>query len=952
MRSILPRQVLLASLCAITGSLAAAKTTPVPPAAVEQFERGVRPVLAEQCFSCHGPAVQEGGLRLDSRAALLKGGSRGAAVVPGHPERSLLVQALNHAGGLKMPPGKRLPPATVEAVTTWIRQSAPWPAGRMKAEGGRLIRPPHWAFQPVVRPPLPKVKETAWVRNPVDAFVLAKLEAKGLHPAPPADPRTLIRRVYYDLTGLPPTPEEVDAFVRESTAEQASAKSPNTQHRTPNADAAYRRLIDRLLASPQYGERWGRYWLDVARYSDTKGYVFFQDGRFPWAYTYRDYVIRAFNEDKPYDQFIREQLAGDQLQLQDKRDLAAMGFVTVGGRFMNNAHDILDDRIDVVSRGFMGLTVSCARCHDHKFDPISTRDYYSFYGVFASSAEPIVPPSLVPDPGTEASAAYEKELQKRYQALMDYVHSKHGELVNGARTRVAEYLIAANTLRTQPRQDDFMLLADGADLNPQMIIRWQAYLERARGGNDPVFRVWSALADLPEKEFAQRAPATVAQVLATRGINPRVAAAFRERPVGSLAEAARRYSEALNAVDQKWKLAQAAVDSRTPPRELPDPADEALRRVFYGPTSPPEIPLGHPSDLGLFPDRPSQAKLQELLKAVETWLTTGAAAPPRAMALEDLPQPYEPRVFRRGNPNNPGETVPRQFLTLLSGKSPRPFTHGSGRLELARAIADPNKTLTARVMVNRVLLNHIGSPHLSTPTDFGLRSDPPTHPELLDWLASEFTQPQTPNTQHRTPWSLKTLHRLLLLSNTYQQASWDRPEARKIDPENRLLWRMNRRRLDFEAMRDTLLSACGGLDLTMGGPPVDLLAGTVPARRTIYGSIDRLAMPGLLRTFDFPSPDATSPQRDATTVPQQALYLMNHRFVREAAHRLAHRPEVTAAPDLPAKVTALYRVIYGRVPDAAELEAARAYLGATPADALWDRYAQVLLESNELLFVD
>ncbi len=347
------------------------------PEAVEFFEKQVRPVLAEHCLECHGPKKQESGLRLDSRAAVLKGGDSGPAIVLGKPDESFLIEAIRHDGEVRMPPAGPLSATAVEALTAWIAQGVAWPEAAMPGDtvDPQAAAARHWAFQPVRRPAVPVLEEDDWSQSPIDRFVLQKLRAQGLSPAPRAARETLLRRVTFDLIGLPPTPEELAAFLADDSAD------------------AYARLVDRLLASPHFGERWGRHWLDVARYADNKGYVFFEDAKFPWAYAYRDYVVRAFNDDLPYDRFVREQLAADQLDLGDERwRLAAMGFLTIGNRFMNNVHDVLDDRIDVVTRGLLGLTVTCARCHDHKFDPVPQADYYSLYGVFRSSVEPTLPP--------------------------------------------------------------------------------------------------------------------------------------------------------------------------------------------------------------------------------------------------------------------------------------------------------------------------------------------------------------------------------------------------------------------------------------------------------------------------------------------------------------------------------------------------------------------------------
>jgi hypothetical protein len=910
------------------------KTRLITPAEAQFFESRVRPVLAEHCWACHGALKQKSGLRLDSRAALLKGGDGGPVVVAGDSDHSPLIQAIRHDGPIKMPPKSRLKPEAIAALTAWVKMGVPWPqTPTVLTAGAAPAWKRHWAFQPVKDPPRPAVKDGPWPLTSLDPYILAKLEASGLTPSPAADRRTLIRRVTFDLLGLPPTPDEVAAF-------EADA-SPT----------AYEKVVDRLLASPHYGERWGRYWLDIARYADTKGYVFFEEADFPWSYTYRDYVLRAFNEDLPYDRFVLEQLAADRLSLgRDRRPLTALGFVTLGGRFMSNLQDILDDRIDTVTRGLLGLTVSCARCHDHKFDPIPQQDYYSLYGVFASCVEPTVPPLFMDPPRTKEYAAFEKELRLREQKLAQFVRAKHDELVQAARTRVAEYLLAAHQLQDQPSTEEFMLLADGGDLNPRMLIRWQAYLERSRKGHHPVFALWHALAALPEKDFADRAREIVARFTKPSSpawpLNSIVAQSFADRPPPTLAEAAHRYGVLLNTASRLWQDAiQHAAQAKQPaPMKLPDPAQEQLRQVFYGPDSPPNVAMNPVGDLELLPDRPAQAKLQELRKAVETWRATGPGAPPRAMVLEDSPVPFQPRVFLRGNPNNPGVAVPRQFLGVLAGEARRPFQQGSGRLELAQAIVDRNNPLTARVMVNRVWLHHFGTGLVSTPGDFGLRSDPPTHPELLDHLATVFMN---------SGWSVKHLHRRILLSAVYRQRSDDRPECQRLDPENCLLWKMNRRRLDFEATRDTLLAVSGMLQRQLGSPPVKDITAATASRRTIYGYLDRLNVPGLYRTFDFPSPDATSAERTTTTVAPQALFLMNNPFVLAQAWRLLQRPEVAAEGDPVRRVTRLYRLLYGRVPAPEEVSMAQEFLEGAPAQTLaWERYAQALLLANELVFVD
>lgn len=886
------------------------------------FEARVRPILVEHCIRCHGPKKQKASLRLDSRAGLLKGSENGPVVLPDQREKSPLLLAIMHTGKLKMPPEEKLPAPAIAVLEAWVKAGTPWPESKHAVQTEEDWNK-HWAFQPIANPPIPPVKDNGWPISSIDRFVLAKLETSGLKPSPLADRRTLIRRATFDLIGLPPTPEEINAFERD--------KSPD----------AFAKVVDRLLASPHYGERWGRYWLDIARYADTKGYVFFEDASFHWAYTYRDYVIEALNDDVPYDRFLREQLAADLLTLgEDKKPLRALGFLTLGGRFMSNSHDILDDRIDVVTRGLMGLTVTCARCHDHKYDPISSRDYYSLYGVFASCVEPTVPPLFAPPPQTEEYAKFDRELKSRETKLTDFVRAKHAELTRLARSRAAEYMLAAHALRDRPATDDFMLIADGSDLNPTMISRWKAFLDRRARKHDPVFAPWFAFSALPDKDFAASAAKICGAIQnppANRPINPRVAKLFKGNSPASIAEVAARYGKLLN----ETHAARVILTLLAFP--LPVSADErALLDVFDAPNSPPQVPMAIFGDLALLPDRPSQAKLQELRKALETWRATGPGAPPRAMVLEDLPTPYEPRVFLRGNPSNLGEKVPRRMPMLLSPDKSKVFQKGSGRLELAEAIASRDNPLTARILVNRVWQNHFAAGLSRTPGDFGLRGDPPSLPDLLDHLATWFMD---------NGWSLKKLHRQIMLSRVYQQKSDDRGECVKLDPENRLQWKMNRRRLDFEATRDALLFVTGKLDKTLGGPSATNALTPAGNRRTLYTHLDRLNVPGLFRTFDFPNPDATASQRDITTIAPQALFLMNHPFVQHCAKTTANRAELTNEKELASKLDRLHRILYGRPVQPDEIELAREYIAGSNATA-WERYVHALLMANEFIIVD
>ncbi|KAB2646241.1 MAG: DUF1553 domain-containing protein, partial [Verrucomicrobia bacterium] len=727
-----PVQLIVPAALALLALSAGGRATGVVPTAEQLafFERHVRPVLVESCIKCHGPEKQKQGLRLDSREAVQKGSDDGPILTPENPEASPLVRALRREGDNPMPPKEKLPPGQADLLVQWVKMGAPYPATPGVAQDKLPDASKHWAFQPVRRPAEPTVKDPAWVQSPIDRFVLAKLEGKGMTPSPPADRRTRLRRATFDLTGLPPTAAEIEAFENDT------------------ADGAFARVLDRLLASPRYGERWGRHWLDVARYADTKGYVFEEERRYPYAYTYRDWVIRALNKDLPYDKFLVAQIAADQMPGAESRDLAAMGFLTVGRRFLNNVADIIDDRIDVIARGTMALTVACARCHDHKYDPIPTADYYSLYGVFASSTEPRDLPLLAAPEQSAPSQAFQKELEAR-QAKVD--------------------------------------------------------------------------------EFLQQ-----------KGTGP----------------------DALKGDDRK--------------------------------------------------------KLTALRKKVDAWQVESPDAPPRAMVLNDLPKPVEPRIFKRGKSGTPGDAVPRQFLQVVAGQERRPFQKGSGRLELAQAIASRDNPLTARVAVNRVWLHHFGAGLVRTPGDFGVRSDPPVQPELLDWLAARFVA---------DGWSLKKLHRLIMLSATYQQGSDDRADYQRTDPDNQLLWRMNRQRLGFEAMRDALLAASGRLDLTVGGRAADVLS----SRRTVYASIDRQNLPGVFRTFDFASPDAMTPQRFHTVGPQQALFMMNSPFVATQAQSLAALPEFSRLTNDAERLQFLYRRIFARAADSEEVRAGLQFVaGAVP----------------------
>ena len=748
----------------------------------------------------------------------------------------------------------------------------------------------HWAYRPVVKPETPSVSEAgaARVRQPLDAFVIAALEARGLSLSAPADRDTLIRRAYFDLAGVPPTADEVAAFVTD-----------------PAGDAdAMAALVDRLLADPRFGERWGRYWLDVARYADSKGYVFQEERRYAYSYTYRDWVIQAFNDDLPYDRFIMAQLAADQsLGQEDPKHLAAMGFLTLGRRFLNNPHDIIDDRLDVTFRGLQATTISCARCHDHKFDPIPTADYYSLYGVFASSEEPNEKPLLGEPERTPEYLAFEAELQKREQAVVDFHQQKKAALLT--EEAVGKYL--ALCAEGWARDDDGLrALAKERQLYASVAVRWREHL-RSLGAGHPVAGPLLAVLGLPADQWPAGRDEILRPWMEGDAGHPRVVAALREAPPDSPAAAVSIFARLL---------AGSASDKASD-----DPEAESLRLVMMAEAGPAGV---DPMSLGRDFSVQERDQARNLRNDVENFKATAENGPPRAMALVDRKDPVTPVVFKRGSPGNRGEEVPRQFLGALAGPERQPFTQGSGRLELARTIASPTNPLTARVYVNRVWLWLTGQSLVESPSDFGVRTPPPANPALLEHLASTLVE---------NGWSTKKLIREIVLSSAWQQSSQipegarttGSPDPSLVDPENSLLWKMNRRRRDFESFRDSLLAVSGRLDATRGGRPVSLDSPEAN-RRTIYGFIDRQNLPGLFRSFDFASPDQHAPKRFQTTVPQQALFALNNPFVLVQARALAALPGKSETD----RAAAIFRRVLGREPEPGELARAAEFVTGGP----------------------
>ncbi|MGE5191795.1 MAG: DUF1553 domain-containing protein [Deltaproteobacteria bacterium] len=1075
--------------------------------ALEFFENKVRPLLAERCLECHGPEKQKANLRLDSLAAILKGGDSGPALVQGKPEESLLVQAIGYMADIKMPPKSKLPEREIADLTHWVKLGAPWPNARpdgapaTKTAGPKITAEQRafWAFQPIAEPAVPEVKRQDWPLSPIDHFVLSRLEAAGLEPAPPANKRTLIRRATFDLTGLPPTVEEVNAFLADESSD------------------AFSKVIDRLLASPRYGERWGRHWLDVARYADSNGLD--ENLAYANAYRYRDYVIAAFNRDKPFNRFVVEQIAGDLLPAESPDEpfdgLVATGFLCLGAKMLAEDDpvkmqmDIIDEQVDTIGRTFLGLTLGCARCHDHKFDPIPTDDYYAVAGIFKSTktmenfsvvarwqerplatpeavraqqehqqkitskqgevnrlveranqkilgearahagdylaaaisqqewaavvkaARPVgADPQAIADRGARVIEAeefvrgnvlkdsttygqgigviynkgelpnvaeYDVPIEKAgvYQLELRYAAAEsrpvqiliNGELVKGdAAGRVTGswnpdtqtweiaglFPLAAgmNTIRLEraqpfPHFDKLLVVeardgegkpltapappADGYRLKSEIVAQWMNVIEQSAADPQSPLAVWHAW----RKEG--RLPAAGASPLAAR---------FADLEPNRWHDVAARYGKLFAEAERAWQELKAMPAGKEA-TSLPDPALESLRKLLYEPKGP----LAVPKNAGKFYAAEDQTALAALQKEVKGLQETLPVLP-ETMAVSDN-KPENLRVHLRGSHLTLGELVPRRFPRILAGDELAPLDDaGSGRRQLAEWLVRPDHPLTSRVMVNRVWLWHFGEGLVRSPDNFGTLGERPTHPELLDWLARRFVE---------QGWSLKALHRLIMLSATYQMSTTANERAMQIDPENRLWWRMNRRRLEAEALRDGLLATTGDLDRTMGGTMLptknhDYVTGTgsrLPPnlydsrRRSVYLPVVRSALYEVFQAFDFADPSVMNGRRDTTTVAPQALFMMNSPLVSQSTRAWAQRIVQGAGPDDAARVQAIYQQAYSRPATATEAaravqfvekyHAAQALRGTAAEEArlrAWQSLCRAILSANEFVYIE
>ena len=907
------------------------------------FELRIRPLLVEKCYSCHSETASSG-LKVNSRQALIQGGTLGPAIVPGKPAESLLIQAVDHTHSrLRMPLGEKLRPQQIADLIRWVELGAPWPRSPVDVPSNFNGREfaitekdrQYWAFLPVRRPAPPAVRDTGWARTAIDRFILAGLEKAGLSPSPQAGRRELIRRLSYNLIGLPPTPAEVDAFLKD--------QSP----------PAWSRLVDRLLESPHYGERWGRYWLDVARYAEDDLYGPAGNSQYPNAWRYRDWVIQAFNRDMPYDLFVKAQIAGDLLQREDREELlAATGFLSLGVWYYGAVQapqaraDERFDRIDALTRGFLGLTVGCARCHDHKYDPIAFDDYWALDGVMASTVYREYP--LAPEETVKAHREHDKTVKALEDSIKKFLDEQSVQLSEMLAWKTSRYLLATwKSLQDPdlPRAE----LARAEEIDPELLEAWFAYLTseekrhpylqawddlRARGGTPAeATKIAEDFQALALAVFAEKKEADEKNHIILESNKPKVdpeTAVYL--PNGFRADDFCHICElTLEPIAREKYLLWLDLFGATDLTNSFMKEDYGLFRL-------------QDENLESYLEGEWKTYLKTLRSKLEGLKSSGPPAYAYIHGMADSPRPADSRIHVRGNPYDLGDTTPRRFLTVLGNGRPQPLDQGSGRLQLAEAIA--GHPLSARVMVNRIWQNHFGQGIVRTPGNFGRLGTPPTHPELLEYLTHRFIQGN---------YSVKALHREILLSAAYRQNSLHREAAAAKDPENRLLWRANRRRLDAEALRDSILAIAGTLSPGIGGASVDLSKDA--RRRSVYGQVNRSKLDSMLALFDFPDPSLSSQQRAVTNVPSQKLFFLNSKLVWEQAGVLSDRIHGKGDRLDGRTVDRVYRLIFGRQATQEERQLALNFMDSVearnnpPTDPL-RQYLQTLLSSNEFLFVD
>jgi hypothetical protein len=909
------------------------------------FEKNARPLFAEKCQGCHNAKLKSGGIDLSTTEAIAEIKSTGLFGDASDPSKSILLKALGYDERVKMPPQGKLPAAQIDGIREWIAAGSPVPqtASATQSASGTGLRPAalrgkiteedkkFWAFKPLARPEAPATKRADWVNNAIDRFILANLEKNGLQPAPQVDKTTLLRRATFDLTGLPPTEKELADFLAD--------KSP----------AAYEKVIDRLLASPRYGERWGRQWLDVMRYADSTGSD--EDHRYPHAWRYRDYVIKAFNDDMLYDEFVREQLAGDVLAADPNsgvgyRGIVATGFLALGKKALAQKdlplkrYDVVDDQIEVTSKALLGLTVNCARCHDHKFDPIATKDYYQFAAAFASTLSYAKGEDGDPIQTPLAPAAQFEEFRKKWSAYID-VERKTAKILDFDKdakkdrdknqAQIPAYMLAA--YRVSAKHEAAAAVAAETKLDAAKLDQWLKYL----ASNAPELAKWKAAASGTDQQRAA------------------VAAEYQE----DFRKSAYQYDQDLS----WWNTARNSYPSSGklagPKPQVTAAKDPFFYNVWWAENGPAHRTRAE--QIATLSADKAKEILALIKQSEELEKTLPTEEIPMACAVKEGERMNQ-HVFLRGDYHNLGDPVEPSVPAILQVNAPAPsVTSKSGRLELANWIVDARNPLPARVMANRIWQGHFTDGIVRTPDNFGKLGDRPSNPELLDYLASQFMD---------NGWSVKKLHKQIMLSKTYQMSSEYDAAKREKDPEDRLLSRYPRRRLSIEEIRDAFLAMGGDLDLTMGGT-LDPGVGTdgetsstrismnpeATNRRSVYLPLRRSNLPTLWMLFDFG--DATTPEgkRNPTTVSTQALFVMNSPLVLREANNLATKI-LADTPKDSRRVEEAYARILDRRPTPSEVDAGITYVKSLHAKwpdfdetKSWQSFCHALMASNEFIYV-
>lgn len=906
----------------------------------EFFESKIRPLLVEHCYECHSGKESHGGLKLDTRDSWMEGGDTGPAIVPSQPEESLLVEAIRYSNQhLQMPPDGKLTAEKIRWIEEWVRKGAadpridPVDSSKSKLIGmsvpdGRQF----WSFQPVRNPEIPAVKNHPSIQSPIDVFILSRLDQEQLTQTRRISKSALLRRVTFDLIGLPPTPEELSAFLNDTSGE------------------AYDRVIERLLASPHYGERWGRHWLDVARYADSNGLD--ENLAFGNAWRYRDYVVRSFNEDKPYDQFLVEQLAGDLIENANEDSITATGFLVLGAKVLAEpdreklAMDTIDEQIDSTGKALLGMTLGCVRCHDHKFDPIKQTDYYALAAIFKSTQTfastktgAIQHWNEVPI-GKSLDTDYFKELEKQIKELAGKASTFKSEAISkirsDARESASKYLAAASEFGDDASLGEVEVVAGRYHLHPRILLNCRKHLEVSR--DDPFFATWHSL--VQERKSSEEI----------------------EHFFNNLFDQVKLQKSKAETVTKAESEKGKKVDATESPNVDSEKAD--LVKLA-------EKALSDSSGFLAIPAQPEFAfdaeTFREYDRLMEEARVFESQAPdePTTMSVGDGKLTESIPIHIRGNHRNLGKLVSRGFPEVMrqEGEAGQIVSNQSGRLELAKWIASRQHPLTTRVMVNRIWRWHFGRGLVASTDNFGVLGDKPSHPELLDWLATQFVN---------SGWSIKELHRLIVRSQTYQIGTQASPEmvsilrrSFEIDPENKLHWQFPPMRLEAEQIRDSILYVAGQLDETIAGKTVPLRNRQFvfnhtsvdhtrydSLRRALYLPVIRNNVYTLFEQFNFPDPTTPTGDRQSTTVAPQALLLMNDDLVLNASEAFAKRL-LKHSPSIKSRIDYAYQLAYSRVATPTELETATLFLsGMNNSDRAWQLFCQSIFASNEFIYVE